>query len=298
MELFGGACRMVSAFLAHTPLIYDAEAVFAAREALRPGRSKIGALKTKVRRKIAEEIALANQAKIVLTVNEIEAGMFRQAGHSDVRVLGHNINVAPKASGFTSRRNLLFVGALDENASPNTDSLVWFVNEVMPKLDRLIGTDYVLNVVGRNGASKIRALADTRVRLLGRIEDISSLYDSSRVFIAPTRFAGGIPFKIHEAASMGLPVVATSLLARQLGWTDEIELLTADRPDGFALACQRLYEDPNLWGRLREAALIRVVQDCSPDRFEEIIHGILRDVVRNFPKGRDADEIDFYEKTV
>ncbi|MFA5321617.1 MAG: rhamnan synthesis F family protein, partial [Smithella sp.] len=35
MELFGGACRMVSAFLAHTPLIYDAEAVFAVREALR-----------------------------------------------------------------------------------------------------------------------------------------------------------------------------------------------------------------------------------------------------------------------
>ena len=284
MALFGGACRIVPEFLANTQLIYDAEAVFAVREALRTGKSNSGAFKTKVQRKIAEEIALATQARIVVTVNEIEAGFFRKAGHSDVRVLGHNINVAPTASGFTSRRNLLFVGALNEDASPNADSLVWFVNEVMPKLDRLIGTDYVLNVVGRNGSPKIRALGDTRVKLLGRIEDIRNLYDSSRVFIAPTRFAGGIPMKVHEAASMGLPVVATSLLGRQLGWTDETELLTADRPEDFALACQRLYEDPKLWCRIREAALIRVGQDCNPDRFEEIIHSMLRDVVHNFPK--------------
>ena len=35
------------------------------------------------------------------------------------------------------------------------------------------------------------------------------LYDRARLFIAPTRFASGLPHKIHEAAAFGLPVVTT-----------------------------------------------------------------------------------------
>jgi len=55
-----------------------------------------------------------------------------------------------------------------------------------------------------------------RVTLRGPVTDLTPLYDSHRVFVAPTRFAAGVPYKVHEAASFGLPVVATDLLRRQL----------------------------------------------------------------------------------
>ena len=58
-----------------------------------------------------------------------------------------------------ARRDILFVGALDDDPSPNTDSLLWFVDEIMPLLDGLVGDDWQLLVAGRAGAPRVRRLA-------------------------------------------------------------------------------------------------------------------------------------------
>jgi lipopolysaccharide biosynthesis protein len=73
-------------------------------------------------------------------------------------------------------------------------------------------------------------------------------------------------------------VVATSLVAKQLGWEDGTELLVADAPEAFARQCARLHADPTLWQRLREAALVRVQADCDPAGFRENLIRILRSV--------------------
>ena len=46
------------------------------------------------------------------------------------------------------RQHRLHVGALDEDNSPNVDSLVFFVQEVAPRLDALIGATWTLTVAG------------------------------------------------------------------------------------------------------------------------------------------------------
>ncbi|MEO8114403.1 MAG: glycosyltransferase, partial [Phenylobacterium sp.] len=244
----------------HAPLIYDAEAIFALRDpAADSGRA------------VRRELALAEPAAVVLAVSEADARRFRSAGKADVRVLGHALEPRPTPQAFEARRDLLFVGALDEDGSPNADSLVYFVEEVMPLLDGLIGADWRLRVAGRDGAPRVRGLAGPRVALLGPVEDLWPLYGESRLFIAPTRFAAGLPMKVHEAAAAGLPVAATTLLAGQLGWSDGVELLAADGPEAFARACQRLATEPKLWSRLRVAALARVARDCSPQAFRRTV---------------------------
>jgi glycosyltransferase involved in cell wall biosynthesis len=190
-------------------------------------------------------------------------------------VLGHALHPRPTANGFEDRRDLLFVGAMDEDDSPNADSLDFFVREDMPCLDALIGSDWVLRVVGRNGAARVRALAAPRVQLLGRIEDIQSLYASSRVFIAPTRYAAGIPMKVHEAAARGLPSAVTSLLSRQLGWRDGQAVTVGDTPEEFARACQRLYQDAAVWEAVRAGALARVASECTPAAFNATVAAAL-----------------------
>jgi glycosyltransferase involved in cell wall biosynthesis len=74
---------------------------------------------------------------------------------------------------------------------------------------------------------------------------------------------------VHEAAAFGLPVVATTLLARQLGWKDAVSIGAADITDpvGFAARVIALHRDFHLWSRLREAALERVAAELSPDDF-------------------------------
>ena len=145
----------------------------------------------------------------------------------------------------------------------------------MPRLDRLIGRDWRLTIAGACGSRRARALAGERVEFLGRVEDLSGLYDRARLFVAPTRFSAGIPHKVHEAAAFGLPVVATPALAAQLDWTDGEHLLHAADAEAFAAQCARLYADAELWGRIRAGALARVAVDCDPRAFDAGVADLL-----------------------
>jgi GT2 family glycosyltransferase len=252
-------------------LIYDAEAIFAARESARMALA--GERVSMLRRQamIQAEMKLAHAAQTVVTVSPRDAEQLRNSGCADVQVLGHALLAEPTPKGFDARTDLLFVGALDDDPSPNTDGLLWFVAKVMPILDELIGDAYRLVVAGRCGAKRVAALAGPRIRLLGRVPDLSPLYARARLFLAPARYAAGIPHKVHEAAAHGVPVVATPLLAQQLDWRDGRELLVGGSPHDFAAACARAWSDPDSWRQLRENALARVAEDCDPAGFARAV---------------------------
>ena len=248
-------------------LIYDAEAVFAPREFLRLEQAGQAVDPEQRRAALAEEIGLTSTADVVTAVNEAEAELFRQGGCPRVSVLGLGITPAPAGPGFARRRDLLFVGAMGEDNSPNADGMTWFVGEVMPLLDRLIGPDYRLLVAGRCQAPSVLALASERVRVLGLVGDLSELYATARIFVAPTRYAAGLPLKVHEAAGRGLPVVGAALLGRQLGWRDGRDMLLATTAEEFAAACARLYCDPALWYILRRGGLDRLTEETKREDF-------------------------------
>ena len=275
MIFFKESCGQVPGFLASTKLVYDAEAVFSIREATRRELLEPNNIWSDPALQLAEELRLARDAATVFTVSEAEAQHFRRVGCPDVRVLGHTLHITPDEAGFDERRDFLFVGRLEEEEGPNADSMRWFVWEVMPRLDKLIGTAYAIDVVGSCGQALRQSLASPRVRFHGRVNDISGFYTSARVFVAPTRFAAGLPLKVHEAAGHGLPVVTTCLIADQLKWTDGVELLSAATPDAFARNCASVYREKGQWERLRAASLRRVARDCDPTRFRDGIRGIL-----------------------
>jgi lipopolysaccharide biosynthesis protein/GT2 family glycosyltransferase len=271
MEIVHNALHAVPDFLETTRLIYDAEALIAPRETLRLALEGAPVDKIREQRELDRELGLIAGASLLIAVNEHEADQFRAATDMPVRVIGHRLEVTPTIAALEERSDILFVGLLDRDGSPNVDSIVWFVQEVMPELDRLLGTDYKLKLAGRNSSTRIQSLAGPRIELLGRVDDLTWCYDAARLFIAPTRYAAGLPQKVHEAAAHGLPCVTTSLLARQLGWKNDVELLTADAPKAFAAACARLYRDEKLWLQLRERAIERIRKDCSPAEFSRCV---------------------------
>jgi GT2 family glycosyltransferase/SAM-dependent methyltransferase len=257
-------------------LVYDAEALIWPREA---ARARLGVGAAPPADAAEREFGLARAADIVLAVSEAEAESFRRVGCVDVRVLGHAVQPEPGAPGFAGRQGILFVGRLLEEESPNVDSIRWFVREVMPLLDRIIGDGYRLDLVGACAPGLVRDLGSERVRFHGRVEDLRDHYARARLFIAPTRFAAGLPLKVTEAAAHGVPLVATTLIAAQAGWRDGVELLQAGSADQFAAACARLYGDAGLWQSLRDAALERVRRDYSRPGFAGTVRGMLADAL-------------------
>ncbi len=72
------------------------------------------------------------------------------------------------------------------------------------------------------------------------------------------------------------PIVATPLLASQLGWTDGSSLQIAGDAETFAEKCIQLYTDEALWHRLREAAAERIRTECSPELFDERLRSVMQ----------------------
>jgi GT2 family glycosyltransferase len=278
MAALGEILQTKPDLLGHARLIYDAEALFSPREALRLALMGKPMSAQESAKALAEELALAKPAQGIFAVNELDAEQFRLAGHHDVQVLGHALEPIITPNDFHQRSGLLFIGNMDSDLSPNVDGMIWFAREIAPILSRDHHLDWRLDAIGRADAWNLRRINVDAIHWHGPVLDPTSFYNGARLFIAPTRFAAGIPHKIHEAAARGLPVVATSILAQQLGWEAEQDLLVADSPQDFAAQIARLYQDENLWQRLRTNAFTRVKADCAPDKFRKILSGILADL--------------------
>ena len=273
MEFFNHCLSLNPDLLGDAKIIYDAEAVSAPREILR--MEFLGeAMSAKDQAKLIDkELQQSKLAGKIVAVSNNEAEIFKRHGYSDTVVLGHTIASKPGSNGFMQRSGLLFVGALRDEGSPNVDSLLWFLINVFPILEQAI-PNIKLNVVGDNSAPSLATIGKDNINFTGRIDSIEEIYNISRVFIAPTRFAAGIPHKIHEAAARGLPSVTTPLLAQQLGWKDSKELLVGDTPEGYAAQCIKLYQDEKLWQDVRDAGLAAIIEDCSQETFRKNLAGL------------------------
>jgi glycosyltransferase involved in cell wall biosynthesis len=180
---------------------------------------------------------------------------------------------SPTASSFEERNDVLFVGAMYDRGSPNADSILWFCREIWPVvLSGLNGQSRPnLAIVGPNRVQEISELAGEQIKVWGQQPSLRHFYEQARVFIAPTRFAAGLPWKVGEAAAHGVPVVASGLVARQLGWTHEKQLLVAETPEEFAHCCLRLLSDKDLWLDIRTRALQAVEEEYGEANFNSVI---------------------------
>lgn len=228
---------------------------------------------------IGEELASSHFCQQIVAVSADEARMVREAGYEHVSILGHALEPDPTQRPFQERHHFLFVGALYAEDTPNYDSLKWLIEEVFPHLHAMIDDPPLLTIAGYIDPDlDIKSWRELpHVRCVGPVRDLKALYDSHRVFVAPTRYAGGLPYKVHEAASFGIPIVATDLLARQVNWKNDVALLcaTAGDPRAFARQMVSLYYDAEIWHRVRLEALAAVTNDCDPNDFKARVEEIL-----------------------
>ncbi|MDN7586558.1 class I SAM-dependent methyltransferase [Burkholderia seminalis] len=272
MKAFLGATNEgKSPWVSNATIIYDAESLFSSRVLLEKKLSGETVSPDDARKLVGEEIALTRPAKAIISVSEAEKCQFESHGVGPVYVLGHAVEPKPTPREFAQRADFLFVGGIHDDKSPNADSLRWFVTQIWPRILKKLGADLKLHIVGYNRAASVFALKDQSVHLVGRVDDLEPWYDAARVVIAPTRIAAGIPFKAHSAASYGVPMVTTRLIAEQLGWESGVHLLAEDDADAYAGACVRLYSDEVLWNAVRANALERVAVDCSTQHFDQTV---------------------------
>lgn len=265
-------------------LILDTEAVAALREAARlrigpPSDVSEPSDAFDLQAAITRELANAPLCDRAIAVNEDEAEILRAHGLPNVSVIGHLQEIHETSRPWRDRTGMLFVGAIHAMDAPNYDSLCWFVDEVLPLVEQELRWETRLTIAGYIAPSVdlSRFTDHARITLRGAVVDLEPLYNQHRLFIAPTRFAAGIPYKVHNAASHGLPVVATEILRRQLRWQDGAEILTAadTDPAAFARHIIALYRSESLWQTIRAGALARIRTENSRATYREALRAVL-----------------------
>ncbi|HEX4773050.1 MAG TPA: glycosyltransferase [Bryobacteraceae bacterium] len=255
-------------------LVFDAEAVFTDREKLSItiGRRTVAPRILDARRR--GEFVLADAADVVTVVSHRDCEIFAAAGVRNLHVLGHCLEAKPTMKPFDERNTFLFVGAVHGPETPNGDSMRYFCREIWPDVRR--STNARMVIAGAGTDYYLNDLACDNIQVLGSVVDLTPLYNSARVVVVPTRYAAGIPYKAHEAASFGVPLVVSELIRSQLEWEDGVDLLSASNAACFSEKCIRLYNDQELWRELRTNSLTRILCEFSRESFDNKVVEIIR----------------------
>lgn len=258
-------------------VIYDAEAVQAKREILRFQLQRDRQLSTsEIEAIVCNEVIVARDADSIIASSSDEASIFSEFGFDSPFILSHGINLSPTKTPFEQRTHFLTVGPMLSADTPNSDGVEWFTDAVMPHIvSRLRTSKIALHVAGDCRVTSLSAREGLQLILLGRLADLSPVYERYRVFVAPTRFSAGIPLKVVEAAAHGVPAVVTPLIAHQLGWSHDNEVLVGASPSDFAQQCANLYSSKELWERIRLQALERVREQFSMEQFKRQVSTVM-----------------------
>lgn len=202
----------LSLFKEHNiPVIYDAEALFSEREKLRCDLKGL-VYDAEVE---SNEFKLIESANVVVTVSESEREKITSKIEKDVYIIGHPCK--KKTIVKKESNEILFVGNLmgDSLESPNVDSVDCFLESYQEVLEK---NNITLILVGKVDENNKARWQSSNVLVEGGVDSLDKYFETALCTIAPTRFAAGIPHKIHESLSRSTPVLATELILEQCGF--------------------------------------------------------------------------------
>ncbi|WFB35316.1 glycosyltransferase [Kiritimatiellota bacterium B12222] len=261
-------------------VVYDAEAVFSLREKAKAQLMGTPLSENEYQEKLRKEIGLTRHADVIVSVSEAEADAFKIEGTITPRVvIPHAVELSPTQRPFSDRADLLFVGNLQVDGSPNVDSILWFIEHVWDSLRERL-PELKLHVVGRRDAHALKDIEHEDIYFHDAVPDLKIWYERCRLFVAPTRFSAGIPLKVLDAAAHGVPAVVTGELADQLGWTPDCEVgvclgAQADLAQSFCENIVHYYTQEEAWLRLKENALIRIRTEYTQEKMQASLEQVL-----------------------
>ena len=271
-------------------LIFDAESLFSIRNHAHTYLQKYGSVLENLSNLdlgsiAAEELERFTKADIITSVSNFEYNLIAKTfPQKKTFLLGIPCpDIEEYSFSLENRDCVTFLGAIHEEVSPNHDSLIWMRDEILPSLETfpIFPSGLKIVIAGNvSCASTLKLLAEITsrfgfVKFLGLVDDLPGLFSRTRVFIAPTRYAAGVPHKVYLASSFGVPSITTSIVAEQMGWSSNKAVLVANHGLEFARMIASCYEDFSLFDEARVRMASAFKRDCSHAVFTESLKKII-----------------------
>ena len=140
---------------------------------------------------------------------------------------------------------ITFLGNLGRDE--NNRSVLHLCRDIWPPFHDT-NSDYKLFLVGSNPSKEILNIAnnDSSILVCGFVDNIVSIFEKTRIFVAPLPVGGGIIVKILDALTYGIPTVTTSYGNQGISAENAREIFVADRPEDFVKQMNLLVRDDDL----------------------------------------------------
>jgi glycosyltransferase involved in cell wall biosynthesis len=153
---------------------------------------------------------------------------------------------------------LVFSGKMDYR--PNIDAVVWFVNDLLPRITSTV-PQARFYIVGQQPTEAVNALAaNPNVSVIGAVAEMPPYLSGASVYVAPLRMGSGTRLKLLEAMACGCAIVATSIAAAGLEGSARSTMCIRDESADFADAVTDLLTNADRRTRLGRDAR-RAVRD-------------------------------------
>lgn len=261
---------------ANLKIIYDAEALHSERMKLffhlHPEKKVL-----KLNFSEKKELDLTNVADAVFSVSEKEKQKFETRGKKTY-VVSHYKELSSKLKTFNERKDILFLGAFHDINSPNSDSMIWFLENVFQRVISKI-PDIRLKIVGYQSDVFFKKFSEMPIDFYSNVSDPLSFFHESRIFIIPTRHSAGIPLKFVEATSQGIVSVVSSLISSQLNVKDGNEVRIGKDEESFAQAIVDLYTNEAAWNEIQKNALEFFQNNFTKEIFKNTVFTSIQDLL-------------------
>ncbi|MCP4752921.1 MAG: glycosyltransferase [Proteobacteria bacterium] len=220
-----------------------------------------------------QELELMDMADVTLVVSSAEREILHEIRPDlHIELLSNIHDVHGSAADFHERQGILFIGSF--NHPPNTDAMVYFVNDVLPLVREGL-PDVKTYIVGSNPSSKVKALASDDVVVTGFVPDVSGYFNQCRLSFAPLRYGAGVKGKINMSMAYGLPVVATPVAVEGMHLTHGRDVVIGEDAESFAMGIVKLHQDPDLWRLLSKNGLENIKTHFSREAARKVIQKII-----------------------
>lgn len=136
---------------------------------------------------------------------------------------------------------VVFTGKMDFR--PNVDGVLWFAEEIWPRVRRAV-PEARFWVVGQAPTAAVRALhGRDGIVVTGAVPEVEPYLVAARAVVVPLRMGSGTRLKVLQALSLACAVVSTRLGCAGLGVQPNVHLRVADAPADFAEAVVELLRD-------------------------------------------------------
>lgn len=215
---------------------------------------------------------------IVVTTEEDRIQLSEFKPNANIPVIPNGVDLVsfPRRTSDPGGHRLVFIGAMDNLA--NIDAVCFFVNEVLPKIQKLY-PDVTFDIVGSRPVPEVLALQNQPgVNVTGKVPSMAEYLHRSTVCIVSMRTGFGIKNKTLEAMAAGVPVVGSDRALEGLAVDSNnvpLRALRANHKDEYVTAICQLLENSQLRSELsqnaREYVEIEFTWESAGRRYEKVL---------------------------